>query len=678
MTPAWSTDKTERRVYASRTDAGRVLAEQLARYRGTPNLVVLGLARGGLPVAREVAAFLEAPLDAFVVRKLGAPGREEFALGAIASGGHKVLNKDVISDLGVKRETLAAIIEREQNELERRERTYRGGKAPINVEDKTVIIVDDGLATGASMIVAIEAIRAHNPNRIVVAVPTAPESACRALREMVDDVVCAMTPVPFYAVGEFYRDFSQTTDDDVRRILRESDARRPAARAPGQGPSMTQSAASGDLGRAVVLAESGMPPAETLLEFVGDADIVLIGESSHGTHEFYQARAEMTKILIEKKGFTGIAAEADWPDAYRVNRYVRGRGSDRSAAEALEGFERFPSWMWRNTVVRDFTEWLREHNSRAETHRQPPAGFYGLDLYSLRRSMDEVVKYLERVSPQAAHVARERYACFDHMDGDDGQSYGYSAAYGAGKKCEQEVIDQLRDVQRHAAEFMREDSATASDEQFYAERNAAAVRNAEAYYRSMFGGHISSWNLRDRHMAETLEALREHLTKANESPARIVVWAHNSHVGDARGSELGNKGELTLGQLVRQNKRLRSRSIGFTTYTGSVTAASAWGGPVYRKTVRPALRESVEDVFHGVGLESFWIPASVLPETRLERAIGVIYRPETERRSHYFRARASDRFDALIHIERTRALEPLDRAETWKISETPETYPSGL
>ena len=294
-----------------------------------------------------------------------------------------------------------------------------------------------------------------------------------------------------------------------------------------------------------------------LFDLVGDAQLVLIGEASHGTSEFYAARAQMTRRLIEDRGFGAVAAEADWPDAYRVNRYVRGGGDDATAEEALRGFERFPTWMWRNAAVLDFVGWLREHNGRPGRDERAKAGFYGLDLYSLYRSVHEVISYLDRVDPAAADRARKRYACFDQFSDDDAQVYGFAAAFGAGEECEREVVAQLVDLQRHAVEYARRDGLMADDELFYAEQNARTVRAAEEYYRAMFSGRASSWNLRDRHMADTLDALAGHLTRQRGAPAKIVVWAHNSHLGDARATETAARGELNVGQLVRERHPAR-------------------------------------------------------------------------------------------------------------------------
>jgi erythromycin esterase-like protein len=421
---------------------------------------------------------------------------------------------------------------------------------------------------------------------------------------------------------------------------------------------------------------------DPLLERIGDARFVLIGEASHGTHEFYRIRGAITKRLIRERGFTAVAVEADWPDAYRVNRYVRGGRDDADATESLGGFKRFPQWMWRNADVLDFIGWLRAHNE-GQPKDAPRAGFYGLDLYSMHASMEAVLRYLRVVDPAAAVRARARYACFDHFGGDP-QEYGHAASSGLAPTCEKEVVAQLVELRRAAAEYASRDGRVAADDLFFAEQNARLVRNAERYYRAMFGSRASSWNLRDEHMAETLRELARFLE--GEMPgAKIVVWAHNSHLGDARATEMGASGELNVGQLVRERYGREAFLVGFSTYTGTVTAASNWDEPAQRKSVRPALVGSYEALFHEVGLGNFLVDlrtqseaAEVLATPRLERAIGVIYRPETERQSHYFRATLPHQFDAVLHYDVTRAVEPLERTGQWDGGELPETYPTAL
>jgi erythromycin esterase-like protein len=425
--------------------------------------------------------------------------------------------------------------------------------------------------------------------------------------------------------------------------------------------------------------EHGRGGLDPILEAIGHARIVLIGEASHGTHEFYRIRADLTEALVEQKGFNVVAVEADWPDAYRVNRWVRHISDDPDATAALGNFTRFPRWMWRNDVVVDFTTWLHDHNRQ----RAAPArvGFYGLDLYSLHTSIEAVLAYLAKVDPEGARRARERYACFEHFGGDT-QAYGYAASVGLSRSCEDEVVAQLVDLRRRAAEYASRDGRIAEDEFFFAEQNARLVRNAEEYYRAMFGGRVESWNLRDTHMMETLQALLAWVAR-QAGTARAVVWAHNSHLGDARATQMGDWGELNLGQLVRQEFGREACLIGFSTHTGTVTAARDWDAPAEQRRVRPSLAGSYERLFHDTGLERFVLRLgeeplrSALLPPRLQRAIGVIYAPETERASHYFRARLPEQFDLMIHVDETQALTPLER---WALieSDVPETFPTGM
>jgi len=416
-----------------------------------------------------------------------------------------------------------------------------------------------------------------------------------------------------------------------------------------------------------------------LLERVTPKRVVLLGEASHGTQNFYHLRAGITKYLIEHHGLTAVAVEADWPDAYRVNRFVRGDAPDEDANTALSGFERFPAWMWRNTEVLSFVRWLREWN---DEHPRSKVGFYGLDLYSLTTSIHAVIAYLDNVDPDAARRARDRYACFDHFAGDT-QAYGYAASAGLIESCEDAVVRQLREFSSRVSDYTAAGDPQSEDEFFFAEQNARLARNAEEYYRAMFRGRHSSWNIRDTHMADTLDALMTYLSNRSGVKARVAVWAHNSHLGDARATEMGERGELNLGQLVRQRYGDDARSIGFTTFDGTVTAASDWDAEAERKLVRPALDGSIEALLHDVGVPQFMLDLRAerlagFATPLLERAIGVIYRPQTERQSHYFHARVSEQFDALIHVDRSTALVPLEPSPHWYHEEVPETYPSGL
>jgi erythromycin esterase-like protein len=419
---------------------------------------------------------------------------------------------------------------------------------------------------------------------------------------------------------------------------------------------------------------------DLLVQQLARAKLALLGEASHGTHEFYAERVALSQRLIREHGFNAVVVEADWPDAWRVNRYIRGGSDDADAAAALSGFERFPTWMWRNTVVRDFVEWLRDYNRGRPVSQQ--VGFYGMDLYSLYSSMAAVLAYLDKEDPEAAQRARSRYTCFDHF-GEDSQAYGYAASFGMKSSCEDEVIQQLREMNRLAADFTAGSNEDRAD-LFYAQQNARLVRNAEEYYRTMFHGRVSSWNLRDSHMVETLQALEKHLGTLG-APSRMIVWAHNSHLGDASATEMGDIGEWNVGQLARDRWGEQAMLVGFSTHHGTVTAASEWDGVHERKRVRPGLPGSYEDLFHQLGEERFWLPlkdnaplAALLQQKRLQRAIGVIYLPKSERMSHYFHTRLPAQFDAMIHIDETRAVEPLVPEPTWHAGEPAETYPSGL
>ena len=429
-------------------------------------------------------------------------------------------------------------------------------------------------------------------------------------------------------------------------------------------------------------------PLDELVELVGDARLVLIGGASHGTHEFYELRAALTRKLIADRGFTAVVVEADWPDALRVDRYVRGHGDDDTAAAALEGFDRFPRWMWRNTEVAEFVEWLHAHDAR----RPPEArvGFYGMDLFSMRASSAAVLAYLEDVEPEAADRWREHHARFDHA-ATDAQPHGLPPRdppdLGLDPRSVDEVVAQL--VARQARAAARSGRSPSGEAWFEAMQHARIARNAEQYYRTMFVGRTEAWNLRDTHMADTIDMLARHLgTPA--APARLVVWAHNAHVGDARASELRDEGQLTVGQLLRQRHPEQVALIGLTTDRGTVECAHDWDEPGLRERVRPSLPGSWEELFHEAGVLRFAMTSAALKQVvgeraqRLHRTIGVVYRPSTERRSHYFHTRIADQYDVIVHLDETHAVHPLDRPAPappptpTPDHEPPETFPTGM
>ena len=397
----------------------------------------------------------------------------------------------------------------------------------------------------------------------------------------------------------------------------------------------------------------------------------LLGEASHGTSEFYRARAAITRRLIEKHGFNIVAVEADWPDAAAIDRYVRHKALHVGTGPA---FRRFPMWMWRNVEVANFVDWLRAHN--ADLHSDRHAGFFGLDIYSLNSSIRAVLDYLERVDPDAARIARERYGCLTPWQRDPA-TYGRAALNSGFARCELPVTNALHDLLKKRLDYEAHDGETYLD----AVQNARLIAAAERYYRVMYYGSAESWNLRDTHMFETLCNLLEWRGK----DAKAIVWAHNSHIGNAAATDMGEaRDEINIGQLCRNKFGGQAALIGFGTHRGTVAAASEWDGPMEVKTVRPSHEDSIERLCHDSGIGRFLLdlrpgksPAlrAELEKARLERAIGVIYRPETELASHYFDARLSNQFDGYVWFDETRAVTPLP-AEAREGAL--ETYPFGL
>lgn len=879
--------------FTDRSEAGRRLASRLSAMNLT-HPVVYALPRGGVPVGLEIARVLNAPLDLVLVRKIGAPGAPELALGAVVDGEdpQTVINEDVRHSFGADAAFLARALRRELAEIERRRAFYLEGRPRIDPAGCTAIIVDDGLATGATAKAALAAIKRQGAIRTILAVPVAPMEALADMRSHADEIVCLLPATRFHGVGAFYADFHQLTDEETIGLLRQAWAERPTDSAPaptvpsrrsievpplglrgdlsvpqaprglvlfahGSGSSrlsprnvavaqalngrgfatllldlLTEAeardrrnvfdiklladrlleavlwinsepdvadlrlglfGASTGAGAALMAAaelngrisavvsrggrpdlagqallrvtaptllivggaddhvitlnrqalaamtcekllkivpgaghlfeEPGTletvielaaawfehyltPPAHTVpaaparatqpsdpvtvlraaaealppiddatfaaaFDRFADARVVLLGEASHGTSEFYRARAAITRRLIEHHGFSVVAVEADWPDAAAVDRYVRQKPHQPAN---VSPFTRFPAWMWRNKDMDSFVAWLRAYNAALPEARR--ARFCGLDLYSMSASIAAVLAYLDRVDPAAAAAARNRYACLTPWSREPA-AYGRASLSEGYALCEQPVTRNLIDLLQKELQYARNDGESFLD----AAQNARLVADAERYYRVMYYGSAESWNLRDRHMFETLE----HVVGQQGPAAKAVVWAHNSHIGDARFTDMGTeRGELNIGQLCRERFGRDAVLIGFGTHTGSVAAASEWDGPMEIKTVRPSRQDSYEAMCHQVGQDRFLLDLreghhdaarQVLSQPRLERYIGVIYRPETERWSHYAYATLPDQYDAFLWFDRTTAVTPMpSRVRAGE----DETYPFGL
>lgn len=877
-------------LFIDRSDAGRQLASRL-KALNLAEPVVYALPRGGVPLAVEVAKALKAPMDLVLVRKIGAPGQPELALAAVVDGedARTVVNEAVGEMTGSDAAYLEKARGRELDEIERRRALYFGGRRRVSPAGRTAIVIDDGLATGATAKAALRALRDQGAAKVVLAVPIAPKDTLEKMRAEADAVVCLHSPRRFFGVGAFYSDFHQLTDEETLGLLRQAwntetpapvgiakqrqvrlpplgltgdlqtpaDARGIIVFAHGSGSSrlsprnravaddlnargfatllfdllsdgeakdrrkvfdihlladrlrqavswideqpdlaglslglfgastgaaaaLVAAATLGARAQAVVsrggrpdLAGSALrqvtaptllvvgaddvgviglnrealaamscdkamklvPGAthlfeepgtlEKVMELAGDwfvaklgirpagaahvsetralaltptaclvaaaeplpdvddaafaaafdryADsrVVLLGEASHGTSEFYRARAAITRRLVEKHGFNVIAVEADWPDAAAIDRHVR-LGAHRKMA--TPPFSRFPTWMWRNTDVEAFVRWLREHNAIRPVPQR--VAFYGLDLYNMRASMAAVLEYLDKVDSRAAAEARERYACLAPWSSQPA-AYGRASLSEGYAICERPVLSILGDLARKAVEYAAHDGEGFFD----ATENARLVADAERYYRVMYYGAHESWNLRDQHMFDTLERI----LAARGPASKAVVWAHNSHISDARYTEMGAaRGELNIGQLCRQRFGGGAALIGLGTHCGTVMAASDWDERAEVKTVRPSRANSYESLCHDTGIGRFLVDLrpgrnetlrDALREPRLERYIGVIYRPETERMSHYSQASLPEQYDGFVWFDETRAVTPLT---TQIQAGEDETYPFGL
>jgi len=407
-----------------------------------------------------------------------------------------------------------------------------------------------------------------------------------------------------------------------------------------------------------------------------------MGESTHGTQDFYQARIALSQYLIENKGFQAIAIEGDWTSTYPIHRYCKGEGDKETPESALTAFKRFPTWMWRNTQMYKFIKYLRHYNDQFSSNTEK-IGFYGLDLYCINESAQAVINYLQQYHQEAAEKTIQRYSCFENAKFNP-QLYGYLTDKNLTQACTREVTKQFLEMQHLIYQTSRS-SLEDNDKLFYILQNARIVKNAEKYYRALLEPYHITWNIRDQHMADTLQNIIAHIENTRSQPAKVIVWAHNSHIGDSRATEMFERNQLNLGQLVRERFNTTPFLLGFSTAVGSVTAASEWDGPASYKKIQAPLTGSYEYLFHQLKEKNFLLNLNednklthLLKVSQLQRAIGVIYHPHTERMSHYYFSHLAYQFNALLHLDITKALIPLDKKRALVSGDIPDTYPVGF
>ncbi|WP_433862083.1 erythromycin esterase family protein [Streptomyces sp. L7] len=656
-------------MFTDRRQAGQTLAERLRDLRHS-DAVVLGLPRGGVPVAAVVAEELELPLDVIVVRKLGIPDQPEVAMGAIGEGGAEVLDPTMVARGWLSEEEVEAVEQAERRTLDQRLALLREGRERIDLRGRTAIIVDDGIATGATTKVALLVARQLGASEVVIA---APVISPRALDEIedADRVTCVLLPARFQAVGQYYRDFGQTEDAEVVRLLHEASLR--PRRSRPRLPDTSDEEAIADV-RAMATPLLSDADLDTLAERAARARLICIGEASHGTHEFYAWRAALTKRLIERGDIRWIGVEGDWPDCFRIDTWVRGRSEQwEDARQLLSSFERWPRWMWANTDVAEFLDWLHRWNLTQERSRR--VGFYGLDVYSLWESLEAVIDWLAANSPDDVPTALRAWRCFEPY-GEDPQGYAWATRL-VPMSCEPDVIALLTSVREHAGRL----GAGFDDDESRLDvlQNALTAADAEHYYRIMLQGDRESWNVRDIHMADTADRLAE---RAGPD-GRGVVWAHNTHVGDARGTTMGNEGMVNIGELLRERHGLDDVClIGFASREGTVLAARSWGSTETAFRLPAAKAGSHEDLLAralpGAAVLIFAGAAGTewLSRERGHRAVGVVYDPRRET-GNYVPTVMGRRYDALLWIPQTTALTPLTHEPRPESPEL-ETEPTGF
>ncbi|RZA07349.1 MAG: hypothetical protein EOP11_07915 [Proteobacteria bacterium] len=681
--------------FHNRTDAGKILAKRILSFPQTAHSrpIIVALPKGGVPVAAALAKELFAPMDVLPVRRVIHPEDPELALGAVSDEG--MVNAEIPASHanGIDLQVIERLGSQTRRLLNEQMGELRLIFPEVSVAGRNVIVVDDGLASGSTMEAAVELLKKRKAARITIAVPVTSEEGYRRLRPQVDDFFTLVTPREFYSIGSWYEEFEPVTDADVQQIL--GRVTRPRGIHAGMAPALavapslkasempkaTETASArpafgvvqGGQGRGPreeirTLARSLSDPGslEILASRLAKGRVVMLGESSHGTAEFYELRRKLTQCLLEKHGFSLVAVEGDWPDFQELNAVI-GKNDRQDPRETLRKFERWPTWMWANEEMAKLAEWMRGRGQR----------IYGLDIYSLFDSLNLVKTYAARMNAEFSTEILNRYACLDSYSRDE-------MAYAEGLKtfpegCRKDVVEALRQIVS-----LRLDQIQLSDEELFdAKQNAQIIERAEEYYRAMIEEGPASWNVRDRHMLQTLNNLLN-----REGPeAKIIVWAHNSHVGDHRGIETTDDQYVTLGGLAREKFGSAAvKLVGFGTYGGSVTAGKEWGGPEEILPLPPARKDSWESYLHQVsresGISEYWMSFdtlkgdSALRDTKGQRAVGVVYRPGSETTGEtYAPTRLADRYDAFIYIDHSSALPSLHAQPSPHLM--PEAWPTG-
>ncbi|MBU6154603.1 MAG: erythromycin esterase family protein [Bdellovibrionales bacterium] len=640
--------------FESRKEAGAILAKRIKK-EDWSNPLILALPRGGVPVASHLARKFDVPLNLLIVRKLGAPFQPEFALGALVEDGTVWINDPEALASSVSEEEFEKIKERERGRILEQKKKFRNGKELPDLRGLQVILVDDGIATGATVFAAVESLKKQGVAKIGVAVPVCASSTAKEIRALGVELVSVIEPDRLMSVGMWYRDFSQVEDEDVIAQLHGNPNMRRRRLAEQIADRLLPLSTKEDLA--------------PLIAHLRKRPIVMLGEATHGTSEFYTLRSRISQFLIKNENYSFVAVEGDWPDSQKLNRLLRADSGRKSASQVMRTFKRWPTWMWSNREVAHFIESIKGMN----------VSFYGLDVYSLFESLESVIAYTMRVNPFLGNMLKQRYSCFEPFERDE---YAYARSLQRFPEgCAAEVISNLDALLKSRLE-----SEEKIDERFSAEQNARIVVNAENYYRALLSSDERSWNVRDGHMMETLDLLLELSVKLNRKP-KGIVWAHNTHIGDYRATPMAKEGYVNLGGLARQTFGPEKVAlVGFGTHSGRLVASNAWGGREQVLMLPPGREGTWEWHFHEALELKKWKQGYVLfEETDREgpfaevlghRAVGVVYHPGSEGRGNLVPTSLCNRYDAFVFIDETSALHSLHSVH--EMGRFPETWPGGV